>query len=538
MFDAIFLGEAELTWPRFLRDWKKGSYLKEYRQVERIDMSKSPVPRWDSIAADVRSYEVGAVQTTRGCPFDCEFCDVIYLFGRKPRHKAIDVVIQEVVNLQKLGVPRIFLCDDDFVGDKRWAKQLLRELIPVNNSFKTPLSFTTQATIDAAEDEELLELMADCNFTQLHIGIETPRAASLRETHKLQNLRNDLVDSCRKIHSYGIGVRALMIVGFDADDKNIFKEQVDFIEAAQLTGVQIRPLRAYPGTPLWMRLQQEDRVFDISGMNEKSTKLLTNIIPKQMTLVELLEGYRELLGQVRSWDSVERRITGFVSSIKRRPKVKPPSWRDRLARIKKLVVGMLRRRRKRLPPDAKKAFRNVIVHTYKTAPYMMGHVVGMMMYYVGESIVHSHHCQLIQEQIDDVRQNGMRLDKDPSAGTIPQVFRRKVRDVLPLVYDRLSAGIDYRPAVPEAMVAVIKDFVIRWGENFTEFEPHHHVYLHELCDRHIERWNSSPHPARNGGGRSETDLVREQVSLPQFVQALMVSVEQELRAGVKAAAAS
>jgi hypothetical protein len=169
---------------------------------------------------------------------------------------------------------------------------------------------------------------------------------------------------------------------------------------------------------------------------------------------------------------------------------------------------------------------------------MMGHVVGMMMYYVGESIVHSHHCQLIQEQIDDVRQNGMRLDKDPSAGTIPQVFRRKVREVLPLVYDRLSAGIDYRPAVPEAMVAVIKDFVIRWGENFTEFEPHHHVYLHELCDRHIERWNSSPHPARNGGGRSETDLVREQVSLPQFVQALMVSVEQELRAGVKAAAAS
>jgi radical SAM superfamily enzyme YgiQ (UPF0313 family) len=537
IFDVIFLGEAELTWPRFLRDWKKGNYLKEYRQVERIDMSLSPVPRWDSIAADVGRYELGGVQTTRGCPFDCEFCDVIHLFGRKPRHKPIEHVIQEIVNLQKLGIPRIFLCDDDFVGDKKWAKQLLRELIPVNNSFKTPLAYVTQSTIDAAEDEELLALMADCNFVQLYIGIETPRAASLRETHKLQNLRSDLVESCRKIHSYGIGIKALMIVGFDSDDADIFKEQLEFVEAAQLTIASVRPLRAYPGTPLWIRLQQQNRIFDISGINEKSSETLTNIIPKQMTLVQLLEGYRGLLTQLRSWEFTEKQFIAFISSVTRKPNVKPPALLERLKRAKKLLAGALRRRKRRLPPEARMMFRNVLMHTIRTKPFMLGRIVGILMQQLTEIMVYPHDCKVIQEHIDDALTSSIRLDKDPTAGTVAPAFRKKVRDVLPLVYDRLAVGIPYRPAVPEAMVGVIKDFVIRWGENFVDFEPHHHVYLHELCDRHIERWQANnAHVDHRNDGVVEASLGREQAGLPQFVSALLVSVEQELRADVRPAA--
>jgi hypothetical protein len=230
---------------------------------------------------------------------------------------------------------------------------------------------------------------------------------------------------------------------------------------------------------------------------------------------------------------VERRITGFVSSIKRRPNVKPPSFYDRFRRLKRLIVGMLRPGRQKLPPEVRRVFRNVIRHTLRTAPYMTGHVVGMLMYYVGETLVHSHHCGLIQEQIDDVVANGMRPDKDPTAGTVPPIFRKKVREVLPTVYDRLTAGIEYRPAVSEAMIAVIKDFIIRWAENFQGFEPHHLVYLNELCDRYIERANANYAHVERNGGRSETGLAREQVTLPQFIQALMVSVEQELRAGVK-----
>ena len=205
------------------------------------------------------------MQTTRGCPYDCDFCDVIHLFGRKPRHKPIENVLKEIEALQKLGAKRIFLCDDDFVGDQKWAKQFLRELLPLNNSFPVPMGYTTQATITAAADEELLQLMADCNFFQLHIGIETPNAEGLKEANKLQNLRTDLVESCKKIQAYGIQVRALMIVGFDSDDKTIFDEHIKFIEDAHITGVAINVLKAYPGTPLWMRLQKENRVLDMTG---------------------------------------------------------------------------------------------------------------------------------------------------------------------------------------------------------------------------------------------------------------------------------
>src|SRR5690606_20299930 len=131
VFDVIFLGEAELTWPQFLRDWQQGTHRKEYRQVERPDLATSPAPRWDSVAKDVASYRIAGVQTTRGCPYDCEFCDVIHLFGRQPRHKPVPQVIEEIVALQKLDVRRIFICDDDFIGDKKYAKELLRALIPV-----------------------------------------------------------------------------------------------------------------------------------------------------------------------------------------------------------------------------------------------------------------------------------------------------------------------------------------------------------------------------------------------------------------------
>jgi len=208
LFDVLLLGEAELTWPRFIREWQRGTHMKEYRQVDRPDLASSPPPRWHSVAPYMDRYLMGGVQTTRGCPYDCEFCDVIHLFGRKPRHKPIDCVIAEVAALERLGVRLIFMCDDDFIGDKKYTKELLRELIPVNNSFDQPLVFTTQLTITLAKDDELMALMADCNFSQVLVGVETPRAASLRETNKLQNLRGDLVTDVKKIQSYGISVRA------------------------------------------------------------------------------------------------------------------------------------------------------------------------------------------------------------------------------------------------------------------------------------------------------------------------------------------
>jgi radical SAM superfamily enzyme YgiQ (UPF0313 family) len=529
-FDVVFVGEGELTWPRFLDEWVKGIHQTEYRQLDRIDMALSPPPKWDSIAADVPKYELAAVQTTRGCPFDCDFCDVIHLFGRKPRHKPIENVIKEIVTLHDLGASRVFLCDDDFVGDPKWAKQFLKALLPVNNSFTNPMAFTTQATVNAANDEELLELMADCNFSQLHIGVETPRASSLKEAHKLQNLRLNLVESCKKIQSYGIGVRALLIVGFDADDKDIFAEQIQFIEEANIVGLAVNVLKAYPGTPLWVRLQQEQRVIDMSDIYEASTKVVSNIIPKQMTRVELLEGYRALLGHVRSWESLERRAMGFVDNVRRRPHVKPMSFKRRFGRLSKLLVDRLRGRRK-LPPEMRAMTKRLVRYTLRRAPYMLDRVLGLALQQAAEILVHPYQCAIIQKQIDATLRGHLRLELDPSAGGVPPDFRRKLRDQLPALYDQLSVGIIDSQAIPVALMGVIKDFLVRWGPSFTGFEPHHMTYLSELCDRHTERWLAT-HEGK-AIVRNPDAFTREHVTNQNFIQALMVGVEQELRADVK-----
>src|SRR6185295_18699781 len=198
-FDVVFSGEVEVSWPQFLRDWDAGAPQPVYHQIDKPELDTSPPPRWDSIKDTMKHYHLGAVQTTRGCPFDCEFCDVIYLFGRTQRHKPIENVIQEVRNLEKLGARRIMFTDDEFVGDPRYAKALLDQLIPLNNSFATPLAYHTQFTLTLSHREELLERMADANFWYGVVGIESFNEASLLETNKTQNTHGDIVTNCRKI---------------------------------------------------------------------------------------------------------------------------------------------------------------------------------------------------------------------------------------------------------------------------------------------------------------------------------------------------
>jgi radical SAM superfamily enzyme YgiQ (UPF0313 family) len=178
---------------------------------------------------DFPLYANGCVQTTRGCPFDCEFCDVIYIYGRKPRHKPIDKVLDEIRVLQGYGMKTVFLCDDEFIGDPKYARELVERLIELNNSFPSPLSFRTQITMNVSKDAVLLEMMADANFDMFIIGIETPNQESLRETGKFQNIREDLVADIHKIFSAGIGIRPGMIVGFDHDGPDIFEMQYRFI---------------------------------------------------------------------------------------------------------------------------------------------------------------------------------------------------------------------------------------------------------------------------------------------------------------------
>jgi len=307
--DVLFEGEGELTWPQFLKDFKQGEYKDHYVQVEPFDMSVAPLPRIDLI--DAKAYGGGIVQTTRGCPFSCEFCDIIVVFGRKVRAKPIETVLRELELWAQAGQHTIFFCDDNFVGNRVYTKKLLRELIKFNANRKHPLWFSTQVSIDTAKDPELMGLMRDANFVQVFVGIESPRKASLAETLKFQNVHtDDLVDAVHKIQSYGIWVDCGMIVGFDNDDADIFDEQFNFLRRAGLVGAQIGLLFAVPKTPLYERMKLDGRLM------EPDTHLSTHIRPSLMTYPEMIVGYLKLVQKAYSYEAYLERYMIALANLK------------------------------------------------------------------------------------------------------------------------------------------------------------------------------------------------------------------------------
>ena len=221
---SIFVGEAEETWPRFLEEWARGEHQYRYEQAEKTDMTKVPLPRYDLVP--FREYAMGCVQTSRGCPFQCEFCDIIVIFGRKPRIKTPEQVVAEIDAQHRLGCRVIFLVDDNFIGNKKAAKEILRAIIAWQRQHGYPLAFFTEASLDLAEDDELLRLMAEAGLVAVFIGIESPDEDALRETKKYQNVRGSLVDRVRKVQDAGLEVYAGMIVGFDNDDDDRLRPPV------------------------------------------------------------------------------------------------------------------------------------------------------------------------------------------------------------------------------------------------------------------------------------------------------------------------
>lgn len=403
-FDILFLGEAELTWPQFLADWKKGSYRKVYRQVAgSVDLALSPPPRWGSIADQMPHYLLGGVQTSRGCPFACEFCDVSYLFGHRFRHKSIDQVLEEIATLEGLDIKNIVFCDDNFIGNPRYTKELLRELIPLNNSFQRPLGFGSESSINVADDEELLQLLVDANFSELCIGIESPNEESLKETNKLQNYRRNLIEDIKKIQSYGLSVRGSLIVGFDHDEKEIFDQVFQFGQEACISVPSIRVLMAPPGTKLSRRLRKEGRLLktDTEGRYFGNAGT-TNIIPKKMTRVELLSGYLYLIKKVYDWENFAVRIKGFISNIKRQPNV-PKQERQSNSSLQ--FVHFLHS----LDKNTREVILDIIQYTRKHAPFMMSRVVRHILRHHGYAVRHELR-KAIQSQIDREKSGAFKLE--------------------------------------------------------------------------------------------------------------------------------
>jgi radical SAM superfamily enzyme YgiQ (UPF0313 family) len=481
VFDILFIGEAEIIWPQFLRDWQAGSYRKEYRQIEKPDMSLSPIPRWEIISDDVSKYAMGGVQTTRGCPYDCEFCDVVYLNGRRQRHKTVERVMEEVMLLQRLGVSTVYFADDNLIGDHRYAKELLRALIPVNNSLEKPLKFATQASIDVSRDEELLGLMADANFYEMLIGIESPNKESLREIGKFNNLQGDLVEEVRNILSYGMSVRGAFIGGLDHDDADVFDKIYEFIQEACIPSVSLHMLNAPIGTRLWRRLREEGRVIDIIKITDKVTRrIISNVIPKRMSRLELMQGFRSLYDRVFSWKSFEERIVGFVTLVKRAPNVR----QDSVSMDKLLTLG----KTLELDQDACRSIEKIFRVTEDKAPYLLGRVKQLVIQFVRYSNSARNLIPILDSQIELEATGKLTFELDNRPITIPHGFEEAYKNIFSDVYRRVYLNLNEKEKVPEALMEVFVEFLVH-EEAFRELEQYHTALLEEMADRTCARIN-------------------------------------------------
>ena len=318
--DHFVLNEAELTLPPFLADLEQGCARRIYAASEFADIRKTPVPQWDLV--DMGRYASMAVQFSRGCPNNCEFCDVTVLFGHRPRMKAAKQTIAELDDLYNLGWRgSVFFVDDNLIGNKR---RLMTELLPALIEWqrdKWKMSFNTQVSIDLADDERLMHMMSEAGFDSVFIGIETPDEASLTECNKKLNTNRDMVADVKRIQRAGIQVQGGFIVGFDNDTPSIFQRQIDFIQNSGIVTAMVGLLQALPGTKLYERLKREGRLLDRSsgGDNVDGT---TNIIPN-MNLEMLREGYKRILSHIYSPEHYYQRVRTFLREYKS-PKLRAP----------------------------------------------------------------------------------------------------------------------------------------------------------------------------------------------------------------------
>ena len=288
--DHFVLGEAEEVFPRFLQDFEDGNARSMYREPRKPDMTRSPVPRFDLV--DPKDYHSMCVQFSRGCPFDCEFCDITKLFGRVPRTKSPEQMVNEFESLYRRGWRGpVFLVDDNFIGNKRDAMQLLPVLAEWQKTRRYPFSLFTEATVNLARMDKLMDAMIEAGFNSVFLGIETPNPKALRKTRKPQNVsksdENFLLHSVRKIQRKGMQVTGGFILGLDDDDESVFDAQIEFIQEAGIPMAPIYMLSALKNTNLHKRLQAEDRLLDVPV---EIDAMFLNFKP-EMDPETLIEGY-------------------------------------------------------------------------------------------------------------------------------------------------------------------------------------------------------------------------------------------------------
>jgi radical SAM superfamily enzyme YgiQ (UPF0313 family) len=293
--DHIFRGEAEATLPQFVEDLARGQAKRTYQAAERPPLSATPLAHFH--LANLKRYSAMSVQYSRGCPFSCEFCDIIEIYGRVPRTKSNQQMLAEFDALKNLGWRgSLFVVDDNFIGNKKNVRHLLPELAAWQKANGFPFSLLTEASINLADDDALLAGMRDAGFHRVFLGIETPVEESLKEAQKSQN-RGDLLGSVKKIQSYGMEVMAGFIVGFDNDPEDIFERQIDFIRKSAIPLAMVGLLNALPDTQLWRRLEREGRLLGEASGNNTSCEFN---FKTRMDPAVLIKGYQTIMKTIYS----------------------------------------------------------------------------------------------------------------------------------------------------------------------------------------------------------------------------------------------
>ena len=302
------LGEAEDIMPKLIEDMRAGTLRHHYQAAGRPDITQVPVPRYDLI--DLRHYATMAVQFSRGCPYDCEFCDIIVMNGRVPRTKSPAQLVSELEALRARGwKDTVFIVDDNFIGNKKLTKALLREMISWRSRVRTGMGFFTEASVNLVDDVDLCQLMVQAGFKKVFLGIETPSAESLEECRKLQNRGRNLVETVKTLQRFGMEVMGGFIIGFDNDQQDIFKRQFEFIQRSGVVSAMVGLLTALPETRLYRRLLNEGRLEkETTGNN---TEAVLNFKPK-LNREFLVNGYRELMKKLYEPHTYYQRIRIFL----------------------------------------------------------------------------------------------------------------------------------------------------------------------------------------------------------------------------------
>ena len=303
--DTVIAGEAEYIWPRFCADLEKGVAGKLYRETGNVRLEDSPTPRFELL--ELGRYATATIQLSRGCPFNCDFCDIIVMFGRKPRYKPVAAIERELDALRRQGARKVFFVDDNFIGNKPKAKETLRFLAAYQERHGHTMRFGTEASLNLADDPELLRLFRAAGFEWAFLGLETPDAQTLRDAAKPQNASGDMLEAVRRIYAAGVDILAGFIVGFDRDTPQSFEVQKRFIERSGIMVAMVGLLTALPKTPLFERLRREGRLIE-GAPHGDNTGGRSNIVPKGMSVEQMSAGFKQLWTELLSDRAIAQRI--------------------------------------------------------------------------------------------------------------------------------------------------------------------------------------------------------------------------------------